>query len=115
MVKSILFFILLSYLSACTAVSLVTDDQSTSVFALNKTHKKKISVTKIKEFYLWGLVSPNSVVNIHETFREEGSHEVSSVKASFFQTGYQKFISWLSFGFYIPQSYELTALTLEDY
>ena len=113
--KSILFLILSFYLSACTAISFVhNEEDSNTSFVANPRHTKKLTVSGEKEFYLWGLFHPAPQVNIDKIFRSEGVREASSVKLSVFQTNYQKFISWLSLGFFIPQSYQMSALTLED-
>ena len=113
MEKNILILICSLIFQGCTAISFQSRGKIQTSLNAKKNHHKKIEHTGVKEFYLWGLVTPNSDVFVDEKLKIVGATEASAVTLSVFQTGQQKLFSWLSLGFFIPQSYKITALTRE--
>ncbi len=81
-----------------------------SVGPLEK-HETPVEVRGIKQFYLWGLVGPDSLVEMDRELANAGIASAAGVKVHYHSTFESLWKSWISLGMYLPTPYKISAFS----
>ena len=106
--RQTLFFVLF-LLSGCTTLQFQSRGRIPIFVGPKDQHHKFIEVTGKKEFYLWGLLGPDFVVEIDTELENQGLFSAANVRVYEYRTFRSIIETWLSLGFYVPKHYGLTA------
>ncbi|GEM_PF-1642351 len=71
-------------------------------------HTKYTEISGSKEFYLWGLIGPDSEVFLDEEFYNNGLASVAGISIHEYQKTSSFWKAILSLGFYIPKDYVIS-------
>lgn len=105
---NLLSLILLFSFISCSTIHVKSNDQTTVVFSSVKSHKEKVKVLIEKEYFLWGLFPEHEII-IDKEFKKNGFDNVSSLKISKVRSTKDIIWSLVTFGVYMPETYELNA------
>lgn len=72
-------------------------------------HKDFLEVKGQREFYLWGLIEPNTDIFVDNELYDGGLVDASLVEVQEYQTTMNFIKAFLSLGFYIPKNYLIRA------
>lgn len=110
MIKKSNLFILF-FLISCSSIRFKSTQNISSTFDVREFQTKKVSVKISKQFYLWGLVPGEQVVEIDKLFKAKGYDSVSSIQI--YESDEVKKSIWMfiTLGMYYPQSFEILAKT----
>ncbi len=101
------FLLKLCLLSSCTTTSYNSTGLINVYAGLKATHKITKSVEGVNKFYIWGMLPSKIIVNIDQKAIRSGLSSFSIQTIEEFQTFKQYFVSFVTFGMYIPYSYKV--------
>lgn len=99
--------------TSCTTISFKGKGLIPLYLTERPDHQKYVEVKGHKEFYLWGLVGPDTEVFMDEEIYDQGFISAANVTVQEYQDLGHFLSALFSFGFYIPKDYKVTARGVE--
>ena len=97
--------LLVVYFSSCTSISFVASEKlPVKVSSLKGGKKGYVKVVKKHESLLWGYFPKSSTYDVSSVYEKYNVYEVGNVSMEHTQSFGEQFISYLSFGIYIPST-----------
>jgi hypothetical protein len=89
-------------------------EQSIPVYVSAKgSHKHKVSVVGQRDFYLWGMYPAEQKISIDKELADEGLLSAANVRIKENVSSMQLLKSIISFGLYMPVSFEVSAFGIK--
>lgn len=108
MTKLSLIFNLVFFIS-CSSVKFKSSDIIPISLEENENHKLDIKERVETSFYLWGLLPSQHIVEVDKEFEKKGHTVASNLEIVEVEKNKKFLWTVLSFGLYIPQTFELVA------
>ncbi len=106
---SILFLICALLLTSCTQLSFQGNGYIPLYLTPRPDHNVYTEASGIKEYYLWGIIGPDNTIDVDKVLYEQGLVSAANITMHDYQSTSNFFKALLSFGFYIPKNYKITA------
>lgn len=106
---SYLFFVVALLLTGCTQLSFQGNGFIPLYLTPRPDHQIYTEASGVKEFYLWGLIGPDRVVEVDKILYEKGIVSGANITFQEYQSTSNFYKALFSFGFYIPKNYKITA------
>lgn len=97
-------------LTSCTTITYHSKGLIPLYLTPRPDHKTRVSFEGRKEFYLWGLIGPDTNVYMDEEFYNNGLISVAGIDINEYQDSTSFWKAFFSLGFYIPKNYRVTGL-----
>ena len=104
------YFLALAF-PACTSLTFQSSGQIPLFVSPREKHETFVEARGIKQFYLWGLVGPDSSINIDRELKDLGVDSAASLRVAYESSFESLWKSWLSLGFYLPRPWRITAFS----
>jgi len=105
---------ILLFVTSCSTIVYRSKGRIPISFNKSNNHRREIILRGKKDFYLWGLIPNRHYVYIDEIARDSGLKELSRVEIYGIKTIKDSIFTILSFGLYVPSSYQIEAMTLKN-
>ena len=104
------YFLALAF-PACTSLTFQSSGQIPLFVSIREKHETPVEARGIKQFYLWGLIGPDSTINIDQELRDLGVDSAASLRVASEPSFESLWKSWFSLGFYLPRPWHITAFS----
>ncbi len=106
--------VLIFTLSACTSITFQSRGLIPVFITPKDQHNTFVKTSGQKEFYLWGLIGPDTIVEVDRELIDQGLASAANISLYEYQTFGSFCKSLLSLGLYIPKPYKMTAFGLKS-
>jgi hypothetical protein len=113
--KLLLVFSALMFVSCAKLHIVSSKDQQKITFREKDGEEKPVKLVVEKNFYLWGLLPTKHELDIGAELDERAIRSLSGLKVSEIETDYNGFLSFISFGMFIPRTYAIEGFTAYTY
>ncbi len=104
------YFLALAF-PACTSLTFQSSGRIPLFVSPQEKHETPVEAQGIKQFYLWGLVGPDSAINIDRELAAQGVDSAAGLRVATESNFTSLWKSWLSLGFYLPRPWRITAFS----
>lgn len=103
------FFLTMLLLQSCAKISFQSNNITPSYISTKPKHSHRISLVGVRDFYLWGLIPNQHVVNLSEVLSAGGLITGAGLTVEDYQTFEDKVWSVVTLGLYLPRHYRVKA------
>lgn len=101
--------LLLLLFIGCTRLPIASQGHVPIVWGARSGHDQFVSIEKTEDFYLWGLISPPTSIELNRELAKTGAVSVSKFSFEYVNDWDTWWPRLISFGFYWPQKWRAEA------
>lgn len=100
--------------SSCSSLEFNTNGRDPFYVSAQSGSERIVTVSKTKDFYLWGLLPETQDFNLQDETKNEGLYNPSYIILEQYFSFKSAFFTVITLGMYIPVDYKVTLLSNGD-